>query len=431
MTASANEAVIRRLFDGLSRSGPSIIDELYGSEFIFHPKARSPEAYKQRLASMRVPFGGHASIDKIDAEGDEVRVQVTWRGTHQAPFRGIEPSGRPVTWTEFDTFRVADGKVVEQWHAVDMADPAEQLGAALPLGKPGMGNCERTTTGYVPLPDLSAGTYEGFEGGLYPGGSNRPPAAYAALGLERARHIVPRDDEGHPDPRGKIVLLSIGMSNTHMEYEAFKRLADADDRKHPRVVLVDGAQGSQAVDATIDSRAGFWAAVDHRLVRAGATPAHVQAVWLKQVTAVPREQFPDDARHLQVSLRKVVGVLRQRFPNLQIVYLSSRIYAGYATTPLSPEPSAYQSGFAMKWLIEEHIDATAGGGDAAERPWLAWGPYLWTDGLKGRSDGLIWECRDCAGDGTHPSATGVEKVAQQLLEFFTTDETATPWFTRR
>ena len=52
-------------------------------------------------------------------------------------------------------------------------------------------------------------------------------------------------------------------------------------------------------------------------------------------------------------------------------------------------------------------------------PWLGWGPYLWTDGLLGRSDGLVWSCDDVEADGTHPSKTGVQKVvnhADHLLQ---------------
>src|SRR5207253_6094655 len=90
---------------------------------------------------------------------------------------------------------------------------------------------------------------------------------------------------------------------------------------------------------------------------------------------------------------------------------------------LHPEPAADDSGFSVKWLVEERIN-----GSVAAHPWLGWGPYLWADGLVARSDGLQWLCSDFVDDGTHPSTSGRQKVANMLLAFFKTDSTATPWF---
>jgi len=60
---------------------------------------------------------------------------------------------------------------------------------------------------------------------------------------------------------------------------------------------------------------------------------------------------------------------------------------------------------------------------------LLWGPYLWADGLNPRkSDGLVWKREDFARDGTHPSQSGREKVAQMLLDFLKTSPFAKPWF---
>ena len=44
---------------------------------------------------------------------------------------------------------------------------------------------------------------------------------------------------------------------------------------------------------------------------------------------------------------------KQKWPNVRIAYVSSRIYAGYANTGLNPEPYAYEGAFAMRWVIED------------------------------------------------------------------------------
>ena len=64
-------------------------------------------------------------------------------------------------------------------------------------------------------------------------------------------------------------------------------------------------------------------------------------------------------------------------------------------------------------------------------PWVAWGPYLWADGVKGRKDGLVYVSDDLtATDRTHPSMAGREKVVKLLMDFFKNDPTSRPWFVR-
>jgi lysophospholipase L1-like esterase len=276
-------------------------------------------------------------------------------------------------------------------------------------------DCAATSVGLSPLTDLGGGRYHGYRGGLYPDGRNVPPKAYAKTGAARGKAVKPVE--------GKVVLLSIGMSNTTQEFSAFKRIADADARKSPALTIVDGAQGGQDAEIVKDPTSRFWRVVDQRLAAAGATARQVQAVWLKEAIARESTPFPADAKRLQADLAAIVRNLRARFPNLKLVYLSSRTYGGYASTPLNPEPFAYESGFAVKWLVADRIAGRLKG------PWVGWGPYLWTDGERGRRDGLVWTCADTRpSDGTHPSESGRQKVAQLLLKFFTTDATARPWF---
>lgn len=305
----------------------------------------------------------------------------------------------------------------------------------------GASNCSKTSVGFSPLTELGAGLYKGKQGGLYPGGSNTRPSGHEQAGLAIAQSLKPLDSSGAPSANGKIVLLSIGMSNTTQEFSTFKPLAEADSMKSSFVAIVDGAQGGMSADRIVDlntpTAQQFWSTVDQRLQQAGLTPAQVQAAWMKQAEPGPTAEFPEDALILKGHLAQIVRILKLRFPNIRLAYLSSRIYAGYASSALNPEPFAYQSGFAVKWLIEDQINGVADLNFDSNRgevksPWLSWGPYLWADGMKPRNDGLTYACSDFADDGTHPATPGArEKVAQMLLSFMKTDSTATIWFSTK
>jgi hypothetical protein len=296
------------------------------------------------------------------------------------------------------------------------------------------------TSGLKPLPELGPGMYQGYQGGFYPGGKNKRPAAHEVAGRALARQVRPLDADGRPSADGKIVLLSVGMSNTSQVSMGFARLLAKDTERNPQLVFVNGAQGGMtafAIQDPNDGRTGskYWATVDQRLQDAGVTRTQVQAIWIKEADAGPREGFPAYAEKLQRELAKIVQLLPARFPNCKLVYLSSRTYGGYARTPLNPEPYAYESAFSVKWLIEQQLKGDpALNYDPAKgkvtAPWLSWGPYLWANGSRKRADGFSYDERDFGPDGTHPSASGVAKVAELMLQFFKTDITTRPWFVR-
>lgn len=296
----------------------------------------------------------------------------------------------------------------------------------------------RESTGMIPLTDLGKGAYKGEQGGLYPGGVNVPPPAHLKAGLQLARQIAPLDKEGKPSPDGRIVLMSVGVSNTTMEFQTLQKMAAADPQRNPRLVLVDGAQPGQAAAEAANPRSRYWQVVDQRMSGAGVSNAQVQTLWIKETYPLYNGQlpFPGEAKKLQGWLVDILHTTKARFPNLKIAYLSSRIYAGYALSAANPEPFAYEFGFSNKWIIADQIagkpelncDPAKG---AVRSPWIAWGPYLWADGIKGRKDGLVWLREELGQDGMHPSHAGREKVARLLLQFLKTDETAKPWFLGR
>jgi hypothetical protein len=206
------------------------------------------------------------------------------------------------------------------------------------------------------------------------------------------------------------------------------------------LALINGAQpGQTAMDWDASDDGAYDRVRDRALAPLGLSEAQVQVVWLKQAHPTPHVSLPAadaDAFLLERDLGEIVRALRVRYPNLELVFVSSRTYGGYATTELNPEPYAYESGFSVKWLVEAQIhqtrtgevDPLAGDLHPDRVPWVGWGPYLWTSGAEPRSDGLVWLPEDVRPDGTHPDSTGVEKVGELLLEFFSSSPVAICWF---
>lgn len=292
----------------------------------------------------------------------------------------------------------------------------------------------RSTVGFNPLTEMTADDrYKNEDGGLYGGGRNEPPETLTAAARTATARIRPLDEEGRPSTQGTIGLVSISMSNATQEFSRFKQLADADELKSPRVTVVDCAQGGQTMARWADPQAACWSEAERRLQQARVSPKQVQVVWLKLANAGPRGDLQEHGRQLERDTRRVLANLVQRFPNLQIAYLGSRIYGGYADGQLNPEPYAYEGAFVTRWLI---LGQPQAGGQSnattppsASQPLLLWGPYLWGDGVTPRSsDGLVWERTDFVEDGTHPSQSGRQKVAEQLLKFFQSDEHAKTWY---
>ncbi|MFK7844082.1 MAG: T9SS type A sorting domain-containing protein [Rhodothermales bacterium] len=314
----------------------------------------------------------------------------------------------------------------------------------------------KSTDNRIPVMDMFGVKYLGvFEGGLYPDQTNEIPEAHFNAGLLRAASIEPLDIAGNPDANGKIVFTSIGMSTTSSMFcgvadpaepckeGTFMRVLKEDASINTQLEVIDGADPGKTTEKweASDSKT-FDRVLEEELEPIGLSELQIQAAWVNLASSGPTSSLPNedaDAFLLEQQYGNVMRALSERYPNLKLVFFASRVYGGYATSEINPEPYAYESGLAVKWAIEAQIkqmhdegapiDAETGNLDyTSVAPWMAWGPYLWADGPNPRSDGVIWLPEDLKDDGTHLARIGIEKTTPIFLNFFKTSRLTRCWF---
>ena len=85
------------------------------------------------IASLRHGFSDfRLTIEDLVVAGDTVWTRNVATGTHDGPFAGNAPTGRPIRIDVFDVLRVVDGRVVEHWGVPDRLRVLMQIGAMRP-----------------------------------------------------------------------------------------------------------------------------------------------------------------------------------------------------------------------------------------------------------------------------------------------------------
>ena len=93
-------------------------------------------------------------------------------------------------------------------------------------------------------------------------------------------------------PIGQRARDQLGMSNTTQEFSAFKKLADADPLRSPKVAIVDVAQGGKASEQWIDPKSDVgkqvWETV--RLIGMSGFPSVCRFSFLRDSDASSRRE---------------------------------------------------------------------------------------------------------------------------------------------
>jgi steroid delta-isomerase-like uncharacterized protein len=132
---SESEAVVRRFLDEVITEGnTAALDELMSEDLVWHGgsfgEIRGLDEFKQFIGQFIAAFPDlRVAVDDIISEADRVVTRLTVRGTHQGDLMGIAASGKQATWTDVNIYRVANGKIAEEWFCGDYLGMLQQIGA--------------------------------------------------------------------------------------------------------------------------------------------------------------------------------------------------------------------------------------------------------------------------------------------------------------
>jgi steroid delta-isomerase-like uncharacterized protein len=142
MSTEDNKALMRRFYEEVvNKKNLAAIDDFLAPNFVNHSASQlgltggGIQEVKQLMSMTMAAFPDlHYAIEDLIAEGDKVVARLTISGTHQGVFMGIPPTGKHVTVTDIELFRIANGKAVENWVQPDFLGLLQQLGVVPAMG---------------------------------------------------------------------------------------------------------------------------------------------------------------------------------------------------------------------------------------------------------------------------------------------------------
>jgi steroid delta-isomerase-like uncharacterized protein len=132
-SASANAALLRESVEALNAGDTERLLTVVAPDIVIH-YAELPgplhgrETWQQGFELMKRAFPDlTAELGDLVAADDKVALRLTLGGTHQGEFQGIPATGRTIRYVSHEFYRVADGRIAEEWICSDTASLFRQL----------------------------------------------------------------------------------------------------------------------------------------------------------------------------------------------------------------------------------------------------------------------------------------------------------------
>jgi predicted ester cyclase len=134
--ASTGAALVDRYVAALNNHDVKAFADVIADKYVQH-NGRAGQGLAGTQATFKSYFETfpdmHMQVEDIIVGGDKVVARVTLSATHTKPVQLgpgaplFQPTGKKLSWSDIEIWRIADGKFVEHWDQSDLLGLARQL----------------------------------------------------------------------------------------------------------------------------------------------------------------------------------------------------------------------------------------------------------------------------------------------------------------
>ena len=133
MSIEVNKQIVRRYWQDLwNEKNRAVLDEITSEQTALHfaqGQAHQPPSLKTWFETALIAFPDvQFTVHDLFAEGDRVVTRWSYVATNTGPFLGRPATGRRVTDTGINIFRIENGKIADMWLVQDSLGLLQQLG---------------------------------------------------------------------------------------------------------------------------------------------------------------------------------------------------------------------------------------------------------------------------------------------------------------
>ena len=125
-----NKKIVRQYVAAFNRGDCETLQKIFAPDAIVQGVLGTADIDKAigMWRDLLQAFAIELTVEQMIAEGDQVAVRYTERGTFRGAFRGQQPTGKSYELIAMEWFVVKDGKIQRRWGARDSASQARQIG---------------------------------------------------------------------------------------------------------------------------------------------------------------------------------------------------------------------------------------------------------------------------------------------------------------